>query len=264
MTERKVRWGIVSTADIGMKKVTPGDHEIPAFGSGGARPRATSAAPAAALGELGLTSARAYGTYEELFADPEIDAVYNPAAQPPARAAHPRGGARRQARAVRKADRHDRGGSRANCASCRQGRAHRRSLHGAPPPAMAPRPRNRPLGRARPGASGARRVPLFPRRSDQCAQHAPRSAAAAARHRLLLRHCRAATCSRPSRSASSPSSTATRTSSTDRLASVIADFGEGRQLSFVCGTQSSGRQIGRGFRPQGQPRNRHPVQRAAR
>jgi predicted dehydrogenase len=29
---------------------------------------------------------------------------------------------------------------------------------------------------------------------------------------------------------------------TDRLASVIADFGGGRQLSFVCGTQSSGRQ----------------------
>jgi predicted dehydrogenase len=29
---------------------------------------------------------------------------------------------------------------------------------------------------------------------------------------------------------------------TDRLASVIADFGDGRQLSFVCGTQSSGRQ----------------------
>jgi predicted dehydrogenase len=29
---------------------------------------------------------------------------------------------------------------------------------------------------------------------------------------------------------------------TDRLASVIADFGEGRQLSFVCGTQASGRQ----------------------
>ena len=29
---------------------------------------------------------------------------------------------------------------------------------------------------------------------------------------------------------------------TDRLASVIADFRDGRQLSFVCGTQSSGRQ----------------------
>jgi len=29
---------------------------------------------------------------------------------------------------------------------------------------------------------------------------------------------------------------------TDRLASVIADFGNGRQLSFVCGTQTSGRQ----------------------
>jgi predicted dehydrogenase len=29
---------------------------------------------------------------------------------------------------------------------------------------------------------------------------------------------------------------------TDRLASVIADFGNGRQLSFVCGTQTAGRQ----------------------
>ena len=29
---------------------------------------------------------------------------------------------------------------------------------------------------------------------------------------------------------------------TDRLASVIADFGDGRQLSFVCGTQTAGRQ----------------------
>ena len=29
---------------------------------------------------------------------------------------------------------------------------------------------------------------------------------------------------------------------TDRLASVIADFGEGRQLSFVCGTQCASRQ----------------------
>ena len=31
MADRKIRWGIVSTADIGMKKVTPGimNHHIP-------------------------------------------------------------------------------------------------------------------------------------------------------------------------------------------------------------------------------------------
>jgi predicted dehydrogenase len=77
VTERKVRWGIVSTADIGMKKVTPGiikspHSEVVALASrdlGRAR---------SALGELGLEGARAYGTYEEMFADPEIDAVYNP------------------------------------------------------------------------------------------------------------------------------------------------------------------------------------------
>lgn len=73
----KVRWGIVSTADIGLKKVIPGimkspHSEVVAMGSrvlGRAR---------AALDGLGLTNARAYGSYEELFADPGIDAIYNP------------------------------------------------------------------------------------------------------------------------------------------------------------------------------------------
>ena len=38
---------------------------------------------------------------------------------------------------------------------------------------------------------------------------------------------------------------------TDRLASVIADFGDGRQLSFVCGTQTSGRQSVEAYGPEG-------------
>ena len=38
---------------------------------------------------------------------------------------------------------------------------------------------------------------------------------------------------------------------TDRLASVIDDFGAGRQLSFVCGTQSSGRQSVEAIGPKG-------------
>lgn len=72
---KKIRWGILSTANIGMQKVTPGiqksaHSEVVAIAS-----RNLSQARAAA-DKLGI--ARAYGSYEELFADPEIDAIYNP------------------------------------------------------------------------------------------------------------------------------------------------------------------------------------------
>jgi len=71
----KVRWGILSTADIGMKKVTPAimksaHSEVVAIGS-----RDLSRAQAAAA-ELGIP--KAYDSYEALLADPEIDAIYNP------------------------------------------------------------------------------------------------------------------------------------------------------------------------------------------
>lgn len=75
MSTKKVRWGILSTANIGMEKVTPGimksaHSEVVAIASrdlGKAR---------AAADQLGI--AKAYGSYEELFADPDIDAIYNP------------------------------------------------------------------------------------------------------------------------------------------------------------------------------------------
>lgn len=75
MSQDKVRWGILSTANIGMGKVTPGiqksaHSEVVAIASrdlGKAR---------AAADKLGI--AKAYGSYEELFADPDIDAIYNP------------------------------------------------------------------------------------------------------------------------------------------------------------------------------------------
>ncbi|UYQ71133.1 Gfo/Idh/MocA family oxidoreductase [Pelagibacterium flavum] len=71
----KVRWGILSTADIGMTKVTPAimksEHcEVTAICSRDLA-RARSAAD-----KLGIE--KAYGTYEEMLADPEIDAIYNP------------------------------------------------------------------------------------------------------------------------------------------------------------------------------------------
>ena len=71
----KVKWGVLSTAKIGTVQVIPAmqqaDHcEIAAICS-----RNLDRAQAAA-DELGI--ARAYGSYEELLADPDIQAVYNP------------------------------------------------------------------------------------------------------------------------------------------------------------------------------------------
>ncbi len=71
----KVRWGVLSTADIGAAKVIPamqqGSYgEITAIAS---RDLAKAQAVAARLG-----IPTAYGSYEDLLADPEIDAVYNP------------------------------------------------------------------------------------------------------------------------------------------------------------------------------------------
>lgn len=71
----KVRWGVLSTARIGVEKVIPamqqGQYsEVRALASrdlGRAR---------GAASRLGL--AKAYGSYEELLEDPEIEAIYNP------------------------------------------------------------------------------------------------------------------------------------------------------------------------------------------
>jgi len=71
----RVRWGIISTADIGVAKVIPGlmksrQIEVRAIAS-----RSLPAARKAAR-KLGIPVA--YGSYEELLDDPEIEAVYNP------------------------------------------------------------------------------------------------------------------------------------------------------------------------------------------
>jgi predicted dehydrogenase len=71
----KVRWGILSTARIGVNKVIPGMLkseicDMVAISSRDERKAKTAA------GQLGLP--KAYGSYEDLLADPEIDAIYNP------------------------------------------------------------------------------------------------------------------------------------------------------------------------------------------
>jgi predicted dehydrogenase len=72
---KKVVWGVLSTAKIGWEKVIPamqkGDYcDIRAIAS-------RSLEKGRALADkLGI--AKAYGSYEELIADPEIEAIYNP------------------------------------------------------------------------------------------------------------------------------------------------------------------------------------------
>jgi len=74
----KVRWGIVSTANIGVQKVIPGMLKSPHSEVVALASRDLARAHTA-LSHLGLRShARAYGSYEELLADPMVDAIYNP------------------------------------------------------------------------------------------------------------------------------------------------------------------------------------------
>jgi predicted dehydrogenase len=77
MVERKIRWGIVSTAQIGMNQVTPGIMKSPHSEVVALASRDLGMAKAA-LRQLGLPNGRAYGSYEELLSDPDVDAVYNP------------------------------------------------------------------------------------------------------------------------------------------------------------------------------------------
>ncbi len=72
---KKVRWGILSTAKIGTVQVIPAIQNAENCEVVGIASRnAESAAQAAS--ELGI--ANSFGTYEELLASSEIDAIYNP------------------------------------------------------------------------------------------------------------------------------------------------------------------------------------------
>ena len=70
-----VRWGILSTAKIGTTKVIPGMLKSPQLVVAAIASRNLASAQAAAA-QLGI--ATAHGSYEALFADPAIEAIYNP------------------------------------------------------------------------------------------------------------------------------------------------------------------------------------------
>ena len=71
----QVRWGVLSTAKIATQKVIPAMQQGEYCQMTAIASRDLEKAQAAAR-RLGIP--KAYGSYEELLADPEVDAVYNP------------------------------------------------------------------------------------------------------------------------------------------------------------------------------------------
>jgi len=72
---QKLRWGVLSTANIGRTKVIPAIQTSLLGEVVGIASRTQASAEKAAK-ELGIK--HAYASYEELLADPNIDAIYNP------------------------------------------------------------------------------------------------------------------------------------------------------------------------------------------
>jgi predicted dehydrogenase len=72
---KKLRWGVLSTAAIGLRKVIPA-MQLGQFTTVTAIASRDLAKAKSAATELGITSA--CGSYEELIADPNVDAIYNP------------------------------------------------------------------------------------------------------------------------------------------------------------------------------------------
>src|SRR5690348_14236542 len=72
---KKVRWGILGVARIATTKVIPAMQQGQLTEIVGIASRDRGRAEEAAK-QLGIP--KAYGSYEELLADPEIDAIYNP------------------------------------------------------------------------------------------------------------------------------------------------------------------------------------------
>jgi predicted dehydrogenase len=75
VAKKKVKWGVLGAASIAVRKVIPGMQQgeycdVAAIAS---RDLAKARAAAATL-KIG----KSYGSYEELLADPEIEAIYNP------------------------------------------------------------------------------------------------------------------------------------------------------------------------------------------
>ena len=72
---KKVIWGVLSTANIGLEKVIPAMQKSAWCEMRAIASRSLLRGQIAAA-EVGIP--QVFGSYEELLADPEIEAIYNP------------------------------------------------------------------------------------------------------------------------------------------------------------------------------------------
>jgi len=72
---KRLSWGVLSTANIGIGQVIPAMQQSDLLSVDAIASRQLEGAQQAAR-QLGI--AKAYGSYEELLADPDIDVIYNP------------------------------------------------------------------------------------------------------------------------------------------------------------------------------------------
>jgi predicted dehydrogenase len=75
VAKRKVKWGVLGAASIAVRKVIPGMQQGEYCDVAAIASRDLAKARGAATT---LKIGKAYGSYEELLADPEIEAIYNP------------------------------------------------------------------------------------------------------------------------------------------------------------------------------------------
>ena len=234
-----VRWGVLGVAKIATEKVIPAMQRgkmsrIEAIASrDGSRARA-------AAEQLGIP--KAYGSYEELLADPEYRGDLQSAAQRASHALDRKGACGRQACALREADRSRRRGSPTADRRARGiGQAGRGSVHGALSSAMAPRAGNRAIRRDRRSLQRSRRCSptacSIPKTSAIALPAAADSTISAATRFSTARFIFGA---EPLRVAASLN--IDPQFGTDRLVSAIVEFPGGRHLTFSAGTQLAGAQ----------------------
>src|SRR5437879_3228364 len=72
---RRLRWGVLSTANIGLVKVIPG---IQRSSNGVVVALASRNVERGRIAAAKLGIDRVYGSYEALLNDPDVDAIYNP------------------------------------------------------------------------------------------------------------------------------------------------------------------------------------------
>ena len=112
-----VRFGVLGTAKIALEKVIPAMQKSQHCRDRGDRLARPGDGREARPRQLGIPEA--YGSYEELLADPEIEAIYNPLPNHLHVPLDDRGGRGRQARAVREADRARRRGGASSWSTAR-------------------------------------------------------------------------------------------------------------------------------------------------